>query len=555
MRQAGRGAIGGRRGRFRMAAALALAAVVAAGVATATGREPAVPESSPWRDRVRAVLDDPVFRHAHWGVLVVDAATGETIFEKNADELFSTASVAKLFSTAAALIDLGTDFRFQTPVARRGAVDDQGTLRGDLILVAQGDPAMGGRTGPDGKLMFVDEDHIHASGGKASETLLKCDPLAGLDHLAREVQAAGVKRIAGEVIVDARLFERAPSSGGGPARVSPISINDNLVDVVVAPAAAAGKPAAATISPPTQYLAVDAQVETVADGPPAIRARMVGPRRLEVRGKVPVGPESFVESVEIDDPASFARTLLIEALRRRGVRVEASPLADNPEAELPPRSAVAGLPKVAEYTSPPFREFVRVILKVSHNLHASTLPLLLAVKKGERDLAAGLKRQGEILKELGLDLRAVSFSGGAGGGWADMATPRATVALLRAMAARPDFAASLPILGRDGTLAKAVAEESPARGHARAKTGTMFVADALTGRRLLTAKALAGYMETAAGRPLVVAFFINNVVLDAEEGASTPTTADAGKLLGKLCEAFYQGDAPTAPPADRTGDK
>ena len=169
-------------------------------------------------------------------------------------------------------------------------------------------------------------------------------------------------------------------------------------------------------------------------------------------------------------------------------------------------------------------------------------------------LAAGLRREGEILKELGLDPLTVSFGGGAGGEWADMATPRAAATLLRAMAARPDFAsydAALPILGRDGTLAKAVAEDSPARGHARAKTGTMFVSDALIGRRLLTAKGLAGYMETAAGRPLVIAFFLNGVILDAREGGKVPTTADAGKLLGRLCEAFYLGDGPAPPPADR----
>jgi len=230
------------------------------------------------------------------------------------------------------------------------------------------------------------------------------------------------------------------------------------------------------------------------------------------------------------------------------VHVSASPLADNPEADLPPPSALASLPKVAEYTSPPFREFARVILKVSHNLYASTLPLLLAVRKGELTLAAGLKRQGEILKGLGLDPLTISFGGGAGGEWADMVTPRAATTLLRAMAARSDFAAydaALPILGRDGTLAKAVGEDSPARGHARAKTGTMFVNDALIGRRLLTSKALAGYMETAAGRPLIIAFFINNVVLDSPDGkAPAPTTSDAGKVLGKLCEAFYLGDGP-----------
>ncbi len=95
------------------------------------------------------------------------------------------------------------------------------------------------------------------------------------------------------------------------------------------------------------------------------------------------------------------------------------------------------LPKVAEYTSPPLSEYVRVILKVSHNLHASTLPLLIAAHHGERTLADGMKREGNILKTLGLEPGTTSFGGGAGGSRSDLATPRATVTLLRAMASAP----------------------------------------------------------------------------------------------------------------------
>jgi D-alanyl-D-alanine carboxypeptidase/D-alanyl-D-alanine-endopeptidase (penicillin-binding protein 4) len=279
----------------------------------------------------------------------------------------------------------------------------------------------------------------------------------------------------------------------------------------------------------------------------------VGPRRLRVRGKVPAGRSAILATHEIDDPASFARTLLIEALRRHGVRVDASPLAENPKASLPDPEATKALPKVAEYTSPPFREFLRVILKVSHNLHASTLPMILAARKGERSLRAGLRREGEILKELGVDPRAVSFGGGAGGTWSDMVTPRATVTLLRKMAERPDFNAydaALPVLGRDGTLAKAVPADSPARGHAHAKTGTYHVRDSLDGTTLLTSKALAGYLETATGRQLAFAFFLNNVPLDAPgpKRSVSSATGEAGKLLGKLCEVFY-ADSGTPPPA------
>ena len=94
------------------------------------------------------------------------------------------ASVTKLFSTAAALVELGPDHRFETPVVRRGEIDAQGTLHGDLILIAQGDPSMGGRTGPDGALLFKDDDHTYAGGNPRSD-IVPADPLAGLDHLAR----------------------------------------------------------------------------------------------------------------------------------------------------------------------------------------------------------------------------------------------------------------------------------------------------------------------------------------------------------------------------------
>ena len=155
--------------------------------------------------RVEGVLTTAGFQNGHWGVLVVDRKTGQVVYERNADQLFAPASVTKLFSTAAALIELGPGYRFQTPLVRRGEVDSKGKLQGDLILIAQGDLCMGGRTGPEGTLLFKDEDHTYSGGNLRSE-IVSTNPLAGLDHLAHEVEAAGIHEITGEVIVDDRLF-------------------------------------------------------------------------------------------------------------------------------------------------------------------------------------------------------------------------------------------------------------------------------------------------------------------------------------------------------------
>ncbi len=503
--------------------------------------------------RVEAVLKTPGYKNAHWGLLVVDQATGEPVYEKNADQMFCPASVTKLYSCAAAMAGLGAEYRFETPVVRRGSVGKDGTLDGDLILVAKGDLSLGGRTGPDGTLLFEDGDHSYANGNYTAG-LVKADPLAGLDQLARDVASSGIKRIQGEVLVDDRYFQPAPSSGSGPSWVSPIVVNDNVIDVLVEPGAAAGEPAKVKMVPETSFAAMDLHVRTTEAGTkPSIRVQTVGPRRFSVRGTIPVGHKPVVKIYEVEEQAAYARALFIECLRKRGVHVDASHLSHDRRESLPSKAEVARLPVVSKYTSPPLKEYVKIVLKVSQNLHASTLPMLLAAKHGQTTLDAGLLREGEALKSLGIDLSGVSFGGGAGGARADLVTPRATVSLLQAMTKRPEFptfVAALPVLGRDGTLAKAVDPDSPARGHARAKTGTYSVGNGINGKSVLTSKALAGYMETASGRKLVFTFFVNNVPLGVSDDNTSDATTAAGRVLGKLCEVFY-ADAPATASAEK----
>ncbi|HET6202406.1 MAG TPA: D-alanyl-D-alanine carboxypeptidase/D-alanyl-D-alanine-endopeptidase [Planctomycetota bacterium] len=484
-------------------------------------------------DEIRAVIEAPDFRHAHWGILFVDRETGETVHEWNADKLFAPASVTKLFSVAAALETLGAEFRFETPIVRRGEVDAQGRLAGDLILVASGDLTMGGRTDAEGRVAFANSDHTYANGNDTAQWT-QPDPLAGLDDLGRQVGVAGIRRVDGEVLLDDRLFERAEGSGSGPRGLTPILVNDNLVDLLVTPAEA-GAPAKVDWRPRSAAVRVDAQVETVGkEAELKVDVSGAAPSEIRVRGRIPAGHAPLARGIEVGDAAAFARALLIEALRRSGVVVAASPLGSNPADRLPEREEVAALPPVAALRSPPFAENARLILKVSHNLHASTLPLLLAARAGRRTLQEGLALEGEALRRLGVPLGEVSFGGGAGGSRADYATPRATVALLRAMAARPDgarFEDALPVLGVDGTLAKAVDEGSPARGRARAKTGTLFWDNGLSGKPLLTSKALAGHLTTAKGRRLVFAIFVGGAQLEKEDD-----TAKVGRVLGRLCE-------------------
>jgi len=486
---------------------------------------------------IGAVIHAAEYKQAHWGILVVDLASGQTVYELNADRLFAPASVTKLFSTAAALDALGADYRFQTPIYRRGEVDASGVLKGDLILVASGDLSMGGRTTSDGRIAFTNSDHTYANGSEKGE-LTEPDPLAGLNDLARQVAQTGIKRVQGEVLVDDRLFEKELGTGSGPRRLTPMMVNDNLVDLIVTPGEP-GRMAKVTWRPQSALVQVDARVETVAAGETVSTTIQAGRgQAILVSGKIPAGHKPLVRVFEVSDAAAFARGLVIEALGRAGVAMDASPLADHPHASLPPREEVSKLPRVALFVSPPFSESARLILKVSHNLHASTLPLLLAAKQGKRTLDEGLHVERDVLGRLGVDVDSISFGGGAGGSSADLVTPRATIQLLRHMSTRSDagaYQAALPILGVDGTLAEAVGPDSPARGKVFAKTGTYFWDNTMNNRIVLTSKALAGTMTTATNRNLAIALFVNNVHLE-----KSADTARVGKTLGRLCEVIYK---------------
>ncbi|MFN0018840.1 MAG: D-alanyl-D-alanine carboxypeptidase/D-alanyl-D-alanine-endopeptidase [Pirellulaceae bacterium] len=485
--------------------------------------------------KIHELTHAPHYRHAHWGMLFFDLNSGEVIYQENADKLFAPASTTKCFTVATALDGLGADYRFHTPVYRRGDVTDTGELKGDLILVASGDLTMGGRTTEKGEIAFTNSDHTYATFSEDA-SLTSPDPLAGLNEIARQIAASGIKKVSGDLLVDDRLFEHAEGSGSGPGNITPIIVNDNVLDFLIEPTEA-GQPAKVTVRPPTKLYDIKLDMQTVEKGSKVETWIRVDGNKLTFSGKIPASRAPLVRIYEVPDPAGWARSLLIEALQRAGVEVSAPISIRHPEIKLPAKEEIEKLTRVAELESPPFSENARLILKVSHNLHASTLPLLVAAHQGKRTLADGLRLEHAFLKKAGVEADAISFGGGAGGARGDYVTPKATVELLVAMTARKDFALyerAMPSLGVDGTLAKSISQESPARDKVHAKTGTLLWDDLLQGNSLLTSKALAGYMTTAKGRKLAFAAFVNGVHL--RDGVDTKKV---GGDLGKLAEIVY----------------
>ena len=494
-----------------MAAALAVrvgATAVAQGATPVAGAA-----GAPLPAEITAIIEAPKYALARWGIHVADRQSGEVVYDLRGGERFLAASTTKLFPGAAALAAYGADYRFETPVYRTGAAGADGTLEGDLILVASGDPTMGGRTTADGQIAFTPFDHIYANVFPTLATLTPEDPLAGLDDLARQVAAAGIRRVAGDVIIDARLF---PSMAKDDYILTPIWINDNLIDLSLTPGTV-GDPAAVTWRPQTAAYQVQADVRTV-DASEALELTVTSPSPgvIAVAGQLPVTVPHALQNFQVMDPPAFARTLLIEALGRAGVTVTATATGPNPDGKLPLTGSYAEADRVAQLTSPPFAENIKHILKVSMNQHADLLIFLLALKHGEQTFDAGLAQIPPFLRSLGLDPDAVSLSDGRGNEYTDLFSPRTVSQLLQAMATQPDFPAyfdALPILGVDGSETDTVAPTSPVRGKAFAKSGTTVAGDVMNQRPLVMVRALAGYLTATSGRELIFAIYVSDVPL------------------------------------------
>src|ERR1043165_8364321 len=141
--------------------------------------------------RVEAVLRRPALAHAMAGVEFYDLAAGKAVYRLNGDKFFVPASTTKLLTVGTALELLGPDYRVHTRGYRTGPIAADGTLEGDLVLVASGDPNLSGRIRPDGTLAFRDEDHSYA--GEAVEG----DPLLVIRELAGRIAAKGIKQVRG----------------------------------------------------------------------------------------------------------------------------------------------------------------------------------------------------------------------------------------------------------------------------------------------------------------------------------------------------------------------
>ena len=466
-----------------------------------------------------------------WGYLVVDQETGKVLAAQNAQKMFDPGSTMKIYSTMTALQAYGPDYRFRTPIYREGSVSG-GTLHGNLVLVGSGDLTFGLREQANGTLAYENLpalDYSYANIGLPDAVEPKGDPLAALDQLAGMVRQAGITSVDGNVVIDDRLF--TPYNGFPDGLISPIWVNENLIDIEVGPGPV-GQPATVNWRPMTASYTVQNQVTTVAAGKTtSVAVSEPTPGTLVVTGHIAAGSQPTLVVSEIKDPSAFARTALIEALQRAGVSVSAAPTGPNPSALLPPKGGYQASDMIGEHVSTTLAQYITLILKVSYNRGADLMTCLAAVSMGSTDCQQGLVAEHKTITSFGVPSSGATLFDGAGSDDSNRSTPSALVTFLRHATTTQNgkyLLDALPILGRDGTLAN-VLPTSPAAGHAQIKTGNRVVGNAAD-QIIVLGNSLAGYVETKSGRKVAVMIAVGDVPLSTSAGF-LHVTADQAKMV------------------------
>lgn len=383
--------------------------LIAALVATARAPSAAANISS----AVNAALAEHSIDPSSAGIYIWDLDAGRRVYSLNGRSLFVPASNTKLVTTAAALQTWSADHRFVTRLAVEDVRIVRGYVIGDLYLTGGGDPSLATKAFQREKFGFSS---------------------ASVRSLARQVRAAGMRGIAGDIVGDESWFD-----------------TERRVSV----------------------------------WKPGIERYTCGPlSALSVN-------EGFKDRERVAQPALHAARMLRAALREAGVKVVGRARGGR---------VPDGAPTISSESSAPLRVLLRRMNKNSDNYFAEVF--VKGLGKDEYDQGstmAGVTVAEETLGTMDIPATDYVLEDGSGLSYGNRLTPHALVRLLGAMSQRPDFGVfyrSLSVAGKDGTLAGRM-KDGAAEGNARAKTGSLNIANGLS-----------GYVTTANGHLLAFSILI-----------------------------------------------
>jgi serine-type D-Ala-D-Ala carboxypeptidase/endopeptidase (penicillin-binding protein 4) len=434
------------------------------------------------QNAIKELLSDSSMKHATLSLCIINATTGLTVAEYDANRSLSQASVMKLVTTAAAIELLGPDHTFTTRIGYSGVIK-KGVLHGDIIIRGGGDPALGSERFSGHYEGFIDK-------------------------WVEAVEKAGIKRVTGRVITDDSYFDYQPVPPNWNwedlgnyygAGAYGLSIFDNTLKIHFSTGITGSDPVIKYMEPDivetefVNYLKANGNADNgyVFSSP----YNNYG----WITGTIPVNQTDFVLKASLTDPPLLVAKILSDKLKTKGIRLAGEPSTSR----LQPDKKGISFSEIASTTSPYLSDIIGVLNHESVNLYAEhILKELGKVKKGDGTTLSGIEVETEFLDSLGVDTTGMFIEDGSGLSPQDALNSKGIAQLLFLMKTKGKYFAgyynSLPEAGKDGTL-KNVFRDPEFVGTMRAKSGTM-----------LRVKSYAGFITAKSGEDLVFSIIVNN---------------------------------------------
>ena len=423
------------------------------------------------RSYVRASGCDP----KRVGVAVVDSK-GKLRVLHEADTPLRPASNMKILTTAAGLSLLGETHEY-VPRLETQAPIQAGVVAGSVFVLGTGDPNISGR--------FHDKN-----------------PTALFETWAKQLRAAGVLAIAGDLVADDSFFDQVRFPDGWnkanagrwySAEISPLALNDNCVDIRIHPTRIGAK-ARVEVVPSSPFIKVTGAPTTIGgrDGKSVRIHRAPDSNEIRISGKIGSKVENWYDHVAVVDPSLFFVHTLESVLKKHGVavrgRVRRATAAEIAARTRARRQAKGGVPvgwsSLIEHRSKLLLD-IPVINKRSQNLHAEILLKAIGQKFAQRgSIDSGGRGISAFLGKLSVPSEGLLVTDGSGLSYDNRITARQlakTLHSVRSLESFRSFRESLPISGTDGTLEKRFRRHPKLVGKVFAKTGYIKSVSALSG--------------------------------------------------------------------------
>ncbi len=460
--------------RSTLAAAVTLLAALAL---------PQTAPAQPLNQTVRGLITSQKVGEAKVSVAIIEADSGKTLANINADAPMIPASNMKVLTSAAALAVLGPDFVFTTELAVDGP---------RLIVRGAGDPAL------------------------ADPVLLqemKTSVEAVLDSWVKAIKASNPGTLS-EIVIDDRIFDREYVHPSWPreqlnrwycAEVSGLTFHTNTISIYPRPTTPESAPAL-SIEPRADWLNIQNRAVTKSAGQNTTwAARPDDSNRITVYGNVRWAPQEPVE-VTVHEPQLFLGRLLSDRLAKAGLPALPVRLAEDRDA--------AGAGRVVAVVRTPIDVVLRRCNVNSHNLYAEAL-----IKRVGRQVTGqpGSWQNGAavlrmlVQERLGpADAAAIAVADGSGMSRDNRVTANLLTRWLASVAADPRigpaFLESLPVAAKDGSLKRRF-DGKPFSLDVRAKTGYIRSVASLSG---FVSESTENPDPAAAPRRLVFSIIVND---------------------------------------------